>query len=132
MAEPNYFKISLLNDVAGNVEINKAGNPGSLQFKTYIGGVESEWTNLSPSTISLSSAGDYIVFKGDNSWLCNGSNYWQFRFPGDGTAHFKASGNPLTMLDSSGETTVLNHADLFNFFNQGVSTPTKGLVEVDF
>ena len=116
----------------GDVELNRTGSPGSLQFKTYVGGAESEWTNLDTTTVSLGSAGDYIVFKGDNARLCNGDRaYWSFRFPGDGTAHFKASGNPLTMLDSSGETTILDHDDLHNLLNQGILTPTSGLVEVD-
>jgi hypothetical protein len=78
------------------VTLNKVGSPPAVSLEYSTGGA---WSTYTIGTeITLTSAGDYIKFRGDNSTFSTASSYY-YRFVMSGT--IAASGNVMSLVDST-------------------------------
>jgi hypothetical protein len=78
------------------VTLNKTGLPPAVSLEYSTGGA---WATYTIGTeITLTSAGDYIKFRGDNSTFSTAINdYYQFAMSGT----IEASGNVMSLVDST-------------------------------
>ena len=78
------------------VTLNKVGSPPAVSLEYSTGGA---WSTYTIGTeITLTSAGDYIKFRGDNStFSTNVNDYYQFVMSGT----IGASGNVMSLVDST-------------------------------
>ena len=78
------------------VTLNKVGSPPAVSLEYSTGGA---WSTYTIGTeITLTSAGDYIKFRGDNSTFSTTANNY-YRFSMSGT--IGASGNVMSLVDST-------------------------------
>ena len=78
------------------VTLNKVGSPTDVSLEYSTGGA---WSTYTIGTeITLTSAGDYIKFRGDNStFSTTSSDYYRFSMSGT----IAASGNVMSLVDST-------------------------------
>ena len=78
------------------VTLNKVGSPPAVSLEYSTGGA---WSTYTIGTeITLTSAGDYIKFRGDNGTFSTTANdYYQFSMSGT----IGASGNVMSLVDST-------------------------------
>ena len=96
------------------VTLNKVGSPPAVSLEYSTGGA---WATYTIGTeITLSSAGDYIKFRGDNSKFSTSIND-RYRFVMSGT--IAASGNVMSLVDSTMVSTTIpcNYCYYAMFFN---------------
>lgn len=84
------------------VTLNKVGSPPDISLEYSTGGA---WTTYTIGTeITLTSVGDYIKFRGDNSTFSTSLNdYYQFSMSGT----IEASGNIMSLVDSTLASTTI-------------------------
>ena len=101
------------------VTLNKVGSPLSVSLEYSTGGA---WSTYTIGTeITLTSAGDYIKFRGDNSTFSTTENdYYQFAMSGT----IGASGNVMSLVDSTCKSLTIPCDSCFHSLFRGCTSLT--------
>ena len=102
------------------VTLNKTGSPPSVSLEYSTGGA---WSTYTIGTeITLTSAGDYIKFRGDNRTFSTTLNdYYQFVMSGT----IGASGNVMSLVDSTCKLLTIPCDFCFRSMFQGCTSLTS-------
>ena len=101
------------------VELNKVGSPSAVSLEYSTGGA---WATYTIGTeITLASVGSRVSFRGDNSTFSTGTHhYYQFAMTGT----IAASGNTMSLVDSTCELLTIPCDYCFRFLFQGCTSLT--------
>ena len=130
-AESSLDYLCFTSEEAGStVSMSVKGTPTKGQaFETSVDGTT--WSVFTPgtTTITLANVGDKVYFRGDNTTVNeSGSVYHQFVM----TGKIAASGNIMSLLDKTCESTIISHKYCFNsMFSSCTSLTTAPALPAD-